>query len=179
MIAYRLTGSRCRCSRCGELFNSVSVFDRHRVGSFADRGIRRECMTPAGMFAKAWQRNLMASGSSANGSTGGSRGGDQPPPCAPLGVEMGRLRAVVSRRKRKHSRIESGRGYALFYDELIQSEAWRALPHFARSVFAGIAAQFGGANNGDLDFPVSKAKSSTGCRTRNSLRLYPCWSRPV
>lgn len=61
------------------------------------------------------------------------------------------------RRDRATGRIESGRHYALLYDDLMQSESWRALPHFARGVFAGIAAQYRSANNGDLDFPASKA----------------------
>ena len=65
---------------------------------------------------------------------------------------------MASRRRRNRTRIESGRVYALLYDDLMQSDAWRALPHFARSVFAGIGAQYRGNNNGDLDFPVSKAK---------------------
>lgn len=67
---------------------------------------------------------------------------------------------MASRRRRdRHTgRIESGRHYALLLDELLQSEAWRELPHFARSVLVGIAAQYRGANNGDLDFPTSKAK---------------------
>jgi len=31
MTAPRLTGSRCLCRGCGEYFNSVHAFDRHRV----------------------------------------------------------------------------------------------------------------------------------------------------
>ena len=46
----------------------------------------------------------------------------------------------------------------MLYDDMLQSDAYRALPHFARSVLAGIAAQYRGANNGELDFPSSKAK---------------------
>jgi hypothetical protein len=57
MIAAKLAGSRCMCSSCGELFNSVSVFDRHRVGGWDDRGARRQCLTPLGMFAKGWRLN--------------------------------------------------------------------------------------------------------------------------
>jgi len=61
------------------------------------------------------------------------------------------------RRDRATGRIESGRHYALLYDDVLQSEAYRGQPHFARSVFAGIAAQYRSGNNGDLDFPASKA----------------------
>lgn len=31
MTSRRLTGSRCLCHGCGEYFNSVYAFDRHRV----------------------------------------------------------------------------------------------------------------------------------------------------
>lgn len=33
----KLTGNRSRCTVCGEVFNSVHGFDRHRVGAAADR----------------------------------------------------------------------------------------------------------------------------------------------
>jgi hypothetical protein len=62
------------------------------------------------------------------------------------------------RRDRHTGRRESGQHYALVYDEIMQSEAWRALPAFAQSLYTAIAAQFRGANNGDLDFPASKAR---------------------
>jgi hypothetical protein len=54
MTAYRLTGSRCRCPACSDLFNSVSVFDRHRVGPWTDRGIHRRCLTRAEMTERGW-----------------------------------------------------------------------------------------------------------------------------
>jgi hypothetical protein len=54
----RLTGSRCRCQSCGELFNSVSVFDRHRVGPWTDRGAARRCLTVAEMEARGWLRRV-------------------------------------------------------------------------------------------------------------------------
>jgi len=66
---------------------------------------------------------------------------------------------MPSRRRRAHTgRRESGRLYAMVYDEILQSEAWRALPAFAQSLYTAIAAQFRGANNGNLDFPASKAR---------------------
>jgi hypothetical protein len=46
----------------------------------------------------------------------------------------------------------------MLYDDMLQSDAYCALPHFARSVLAAIAAQYRGTNNGDLDFPDRKAK---------------------
>ena len=52
-----LTGSRCRCDSCGEHFNSVSVFDRHRVGDWQERGTRRQCLKVAQMQARGWSRN--------------------------------------------------------------------------------------------------------------------------
>jgi hypothetical protein len=54
MIAYRLTGSRCKCGACGQLFNSVSVFDRHRVGPWKDRGIHRRCLNREEMIRGGW-----------------------------------------------------------------------------------------------------------------------------
>ena len=56
-IARRLTGSRCRCSGCGEYFNSVSVFDRHRVGSWEAEGANRRCLTILEMLSRGWQLN--------------------------------------------------------------------------------------------------------------------------
>ena len=52
-----LTGNRCRCSSCGEHFNSVSVFDRHRVGDWKDRGLHRRCLTVAEMHSRGWALN--------------------------------------------------------------------------------------------------------------------------
>lgn len=57
MIAYRLTGARCRCARCDELFNSVSIFDRHRVGSYQERGTLRRCLSVDEMVVRGWARN--------------------------------------------------------------------------------------------------------------------------
>jgi hypothetical protein len=57
MIAYRLTGSRCRCASCCEHFNSVRAFDRHRVGRFGSGGEDRHCLTVAAMFARGWSVN--------------------------------------------------------------------------------------------------------------------------
>jgi len=54
MIAHRLTGSRCRCSTCGEVFNSVSTFDRHRVGAWQERGALRRCLTVYEMVIRGW-----------------------------------------------------------------------------------------------------------------------------
>lgn len=41
----KLTGRRCQCGDCGEYFNSVAAFDRHRVGV----GRARKCMPPASL----------------------------------------------------------------------------------------------------------------------------------
>jgi hypothetical protein len=53
-ISRRLTGARCKCSGCAEYFNSVSVFDAHRVGGF---GPERRCLSIGEMLAKGWIRN--------------------------------------------------------------------------------------------------------------------------
>lgn len=52
-VGNRLTGARCRCGGCGERFNSVSGFDRHRVGP----PDARRCLTPAELVAKGWLVN--------------------------------------------------------------------------------------------------------------------------
>lgn len=33
----KLTGNRCLCSGCGEYFNSVGAFEKHRTGSAENR----------------------------------------------------------------------------------------------------------------------------------------------
>jgi hypothetical protein len=53
----KLTGKRCRCTACPQRFNSDSVFDRHRVGTYRDRGIHRRCLSTAEMEARGWSRN--------------------------------------------------------------------------------------------------------------------------
>lgn len=57
MIALRLTGKRCRCQSCGEHFNSVSAFDRHRVGSWGELGRLRRCLGADEMLAHGWRVN--------------------------------------------------------------------------------------------------------------------------
>jgi hypothetical protein len=60
MSAPKLTGNRCRCAACGDLFNSTSAFDRHRAGTFAPRGTwphSRRCLTADELHAKGWSRN--------------------------------------------------------------------------------------------------------------------------
>ena len=55
----RLTGNRCQCPTCGEYFNGVQPFDRHRVGHYANSGQRntRRCLAVAEMEARGWTRN--------------------------------------------------------------------------------------------------------------------------
>ncbi len=48
-----LTGARCRCSACGETFNSISTFDAHRVGGYE----ARHCLTCTEMTARGWHQN--------------------------------------------------------------------------------------------------------------------------
>jgi hypothetical protein len=53
----RLTNTRCQCGDggrnggCGEYFNSVSAFDRHRVGNRDVPGHDRWCLSEFGMEA--------------------------------------------------------------------------------------------------------------------------------
>lgn len=55
----RLTGARCQCAACGEPFNSVSVFDRHRRGTRSDESPHRgrRCLTTEEMTGRGWRRN--------------------------------------------------------------------------------------------------------------------------
>lgn len=50
----RLTGNRCQCTACGQYYNSVSVFDRHRVGGWENYGCNRRCLTEIEMQARGW-----------------------------------------------------------------------------------------------------------------------------
>jgi len=52
-----LTGNRCRCSGCGEYFNSTSMFDRHRAGDWKDRGSNRRCLSPAELSERGYLKN--------------------------------------------------------------------------------------------------------------------------
>lgn len=90
MIAYRLTGSRCRCATCGERFNSVSVFDRHRVGPWTDRGAHRRCLETAEMSGKGWQRNLAGFWTERRRRDKPRGGSDQSLPCAPIPARIGK-----------------------------------------------------------------------------------------
>jgi hypothetical protein len=55
----RLTGNRCQCPKCGEYFNGVQPFDRHRVGTYAKAGQpnTRRCLTVAELDAAGSIRN--------------------------------------------------------------------------------------------------------------------------
>lgn len=39
----KLTGKRCQCPECGEVFSTESNFNKHRKGSY---GIDRHCVDP-------------------------------------------------------------------------------------------------------------------------------------
>jgi hypothetical protein len=56
----RLTGNRCQCTVCGEHFNGVQPFDKHRAGRYAKPGEwqgNRRCLTVAEMEARGFIRN--------------------------------------------------------------------------------------------------------------------------
>ncbi len=52
-IGSKLTGCRCRCGGCTELFNSIAAFDAHRVGM----PTKRRCLSPAEMVARGMTTN--------------------------------------------------------------------------------------------------------------------------
>jgi hypothetical protein len=54
MTGRRLTGSRCLCRGCGEYFNSVFAFDRHRV--WASPVVQR-CRTHEELIGKGMSIN--------------------------------------------------------------------------------------------------------------------------
>jgi len=39
----KLTETRCQCAECGEYFNSLGSFDKHRKGRY---NVKRYCETP-------------------------------------------------------------------------------------------------------------------------------------
>jgi len=55
----KLTGRRCECTACGDLFNSESAFDRHRIGEFTylDGASSRRCLTETELLDAGWSRN--------------------------------------------------------------------------------------------------------------------------
>jgi hypothetical protein len=51
----KLTDVRCGCATCGQVFNSVGMFDKHRIGKYMP--LSRRCLSPVEMRAKGWSRN--------------------------------------------------------------------------------------------------------------------------
>jgi hypothetical protein len=59
-LPYSPGAKYCQCNACGELFNSVTGFDWHRVGDYETKNNRQgvvRCLTPAEMAAKGWSLN--------------------------------------------------------------------------------------------------------------------------
>jgi hypothetical protein len=54
MATLKLTGRRCECPACNQLFNSVFAFDAHRVGAAGAKG--RRCLTVAELTARGWRQ---------------------------------------------------------------------------------------------------------------------------
>jgi hypothetical protein len=54
MISRRLTENRCLCQPCGEYFNSLKGFDRHRVGAYPNS---RRCLTQPEMVNRGMTIN--------------------------------------------------------------------------------------------------------------------------
>jgi hypothetical protein len=53
MTERTLRGDHCRCTSCGEYFNSTKAFDKHRRGSYPER----RCLTPEEMLAIGMSKN--------------------------------------------------------------------------------------------------------------------------
>ena len=49
----------CECTSCGDLFNSTTAFDGHRIGAFESpaAACQRRCLSASEMEAKGWLRN--------------------------------------------------------------------------------------------------------------------------
>jgi hypothetical protein len=63
----------------------------------------------------------------------------------------------MSKRRSKLG-ISRGERYALLPEELIESDAYHALPDWARSVLVALACRYNGANNGNLSLTMSDAR---------------------
>jgi len=59
---------------------------------------------------------------------------------------------------KKRLRHAAGERYAMLPEEVVESKAYRSLPHFARAVLVEIAVRYSGRNNGDLSFTKPDAK---------------------
>jgi hypothetical protein len=49
----KMRGDRCRCTTCGELFNSTLAFDKHRIGEY---GSSRRCLDAVQMTARGMSK---------------------------------------------------------------------------------------------------------------------------
>jgi len=67
---------------------------------------------------------------------------------------------VAKRKRGRHTgRFEAGEYFAIVSVEFMQSEAYAALPDYAVRVLLTLAAQYRGANNGNLSLPVKTAQN--------------------
>jgi hypothetical protein len=58
-VPARAAGQRCQCTGCGQQFNRVTTFARHRVGDFGtlrEPGARR-CLSTEEMHGRGWRLN--------------------------------------------------------------------------------------------------------------------------
>jgi hypothetical protein len=69
----KLTGNRCQCPACGECFNSVFGFDRHRVGGWDNR----RCLSIAAMLDKGFSRASSGFWITATRNSNPARGADR------------------------------------------------------------------------------------------------------
>jgi len=57
VIGLRLGSARCHCPTCHHTFNSISSFDRHRVGGYQSGGSGRRCLSPEELRGRGWSQN--------------------------------------------------------------------------------------------------------------------------
>ena len=53
----RLTGVKCKCSGCGNYFNSTSAFDKHRIGRIGKVNVPRHCLSIEQMISAGMAQN--------------------------------------------------------------------------------------------------------------------------
>ena len=53
----KVTNSRCQCRECGEYFNSVGAFDKHRIHRVDNKPVYPYCLSIEGMGLSGMVQN--------------------------------------------------------------------------------------------------------------------------
>jgi|JI10StandDraft_1071094.scaffolds.fasta_scaffold12737_10 hypothetical protein len=57
MKPLKVTHTRCQCAECGEYFNSVGAFDKHRIHRVEKKPVYPYCLSPDGMLLSGMVKN--------------------------------------------------------------------------------------------------------------------------